>query len=499
MTSPSPAEILLELARRAKAKRGEAFPRELIESLHPKQRAFVEDPARSKAALCGRRAGKSRGTAVWLLQGGWSDPGGMSVYVARSKGDARRILGTELDEINKQFKLGLWSREIDNQLYYQLPNGHRIWLAGAKNQAEAEKFRGPKYRRVAIDEAQMYSFLEYMVKGIFRMALMDKKGEMSLTGTPGAVPAGFFYSATTGDGMVQWSTHAWTVYDNPFVHDVEEEVLAICKDYGITDFAKRHEHPTFRREVLGQWVLDLAVLVAPFIAEKNGFRVVEVTKERVEFVVGTDIKVFSPDDFDFAVVVDLGAGDTASTAFVTLAQHRRFPETYIIAAEKRANMIPSTIAAHAEQLARALPKWPQIVVDEGGLGKGYADEMRLTYGLSNIPAEKKKKRAFIELFSGDLKTGSIKVDPYKCRPLIDEMQLCQWNEDKSEIDLRFEDHAIMGAVYGARALRPNYRPEENPPKPGTPEWFRAETKRERELVQAQVRKRLKNKGRVAWR
>lgn len=449
----------------------------MLDGLHEKQRAFVLDPARSKAALCSRRAGKSHGDAVFLLDGAWEDPDGLSVFVARSKGDARRIVGTALDQISKQHSLKLWSREIDNQLYYQCPNGHRIWLAGAKTLAEAEKFRGPKYKRVVIDEAQTYSFLGYMVSDIFRFALMDKKGSLALSGTPGPVPAGLFYTATTGDGGPKWSTHTWTVFDNPFIHDVEEELREICRDIGIVDYAKRVEHPTYRREVMAQWILDLAALVAPFDSAKNSCRIADLPEG----------------EYDWAVVVDLGAGDSATTAFVVLAQRRGFPETYITFAKKYPNLIPSAVAARAEMLARNLPKWPTIVVDEGGLGKGYADEMRLTYGLGNVAAEKSKKRAFLELFGGDLKAGSILIDPYECRDLVDEMNLAQWNEDKSEIDERFEDHCIMGAVYGVRAVRPNYRPKFEPPKPGTPEWYAAEAARERKEAQERVRKRLKGR------
>jgi hypothetical protein len=114
--------------------------------------------------------------------------------------------------------------------------------------------------------------------------------------------------------------------------------------------------------------------------------------------------------------------------------------------------------------------------------------MRKTYGLNAVRAEKSSKRAFLELFAGDLKAGTIKVDPYECRDLVDEMQLCQWTPDRSEIDERFEDHAIMAAVYGARALRPNYRPE-----------LEKNIDHEREAVKAMVRKKAKKwRGGLPW-
>lgn len=466
-----PASTLLaELARRSGPKRSLELPPGLLAELHPYQQAFVRDASKRKAALCSRRAGKSYGAAAFLLEGGWSDPGGLSVYVVGSKGLARKIMLPAMQYYDRRYELGLHVHEVDGQLEVKLPNGHQIWLAGVKDSAAIEKFRGPKYRRVFIDEAQRYGgYLADMIEDVFEPALLDKNGELALGGTPSPVPAGLFYTATTGDGGPKWSTHSWTILDNPFITGTTAWLEQYRRQYGMTE-----EHPTYQREWLGLWVRDTGALVAPYDSTRNGFRVDELP----------------PGKYDYAVIVDLGAGSAASTAFLVMAQRRGFPETYILSAEKKPDMIPSKIAATAEMLARQCPTWPQIVVDEGGLGKGYADEMRKTYGLNAVAAEKSKKRAFLELFYGDLRAGTIKLDPYTCRALVDEMQLCQWTPDRSEIDERFEDHAIMAAVYGARALRPNYKPEVEQD---------IDREREREAVKAQVRaKQRRWRGGLPW-
>src|SRR5690242_3859010 len=97
-------QLLAELARR----RAEAAARlagtgrrlAFLEALHPKQSAFVLDRSRRKCALAGRRSGKSHGVAAWLLEGGEQDPGGLSVYVARSKGNARLIIWPAIEQLN---------------------------------------------------------------------------------------------------------------------------------------------------------------------------------------------------------------------------------------------------------------------------------------------------------------------------------------------------------------------------------------------------------------
>lgn len=478
-------ELLAELLRRQKANaasRSVELPKALFAALHPQQLAVIQDKSTRKTLICGRRAGKSYVGGAWLLEGAWADPGGLSLYIARSKGDARRIIGPAFDDYNRRFSLGLKWFEQDGQLMIRCPNGHVIWLAGCKDRSEIGKFRGPKYKRCLVDEAQEYGFLGELLADAIEPALIDKQGDLLLAGTPGPVPAGLFYTATTGDGGEQWSAHHWTIWQNPFIANADAWVAAYCRQYNLTP-----EHPTYKREWLGLWVRDDGVLVAPYDSVRNGCRLAEI-----------------PDgDYRWEVIVDLGAGELPSTAFVVMAQRVRFPETYIVYAEKRGDMIPSTVAARAELLSKHLPKhlpdaarlWSGmsagITVDEGGLGKGYADEMRRTYGLPVKAAEKQKKRAFLELFAGDLKNGTMKVDPYGARDLVDEMNLCQWLPDRSDIDPRFEDHAIMGAVYGSRVLRPYYRPEENEPKQGSPEWQAREAAKERAWAREQARKRSK--------
>lgn len=457
------AELLAELERRRRPQQQEY---RFLDGLHPKQAAFVKDPTKFKAAVCSRRAGKSEGDAAWLLEGGLGDPGGLSVYVARSKGNARLIIWPAFDRITNAYKMGLRLREIDNQLMVCLPNGHRIWLAGAKDSSEVGKFRGPKYRRVVIDEAQEYgAYLREMVAEVFEPALLDKNGELALTGTPGPVPAGLFYEATTGDGGPQWSTHSWTVLDNPYVADAAAFLERYRLRYGIDE-----SHPTYQREWLGRWVRDVGALVYPYDGELNAYR---------DLPTG---------EYHYAIGVDLGY--SSSTAFVVACCRKGHPEVYVIEVEKREGLIPSAIAAHCERFLKAYPG-AQLVVDAGGLGVGYVEEMRQSYGVPAQAAEKKNKRAFQELVAGDMQASVIRLDPWKCRPLISELQILQWAPDKSEEDERFENHAADAFLYAVRALRPYYRPEFEEPKEGSEEWVKREWAKERKVAQEQAKKRSK--------
>ncbi len=464
-------ELLAELERRRRPRQTPELDA-MMAGLHPKQLAFVNDKSRRKTALCSRRAGKSWGIAADLLTGGFSDPGGLSVYIAKSKGDARMILWPDvLEKMDQEFKLGLKLREIDNQLMVELPNRHRLWLAGCKDVTEIEKFRGKKYRKAVVDEAQRIAFLSELISAVLQPALIDKRGELILAGTPSPIPAGMFYEKTTGDGSPRWPTYEWTILDNPHIPHAAEELRLMREEYGWDE-----EHPTYQREWRGLWVRDEGSLIYPFQGDKNTF----------------DAR---PDEgqWQFAIGVDLGY--TSSTAWVVACCRRGHPEVYILEVEKREGLIPSAVAAHCD---RFLKKYPgaQLVVDAGGLGKGYVEEMRQSYGVPAQPAVKGNKRAFQELVAGDMRSGVIRLDPWKCRALIDEIQILQWTPDKSEEDDRFENHAADAFLYAVRALRPHYRPEENEPKEGSPEWQKREFAKERRQAQEAAKKRSKRNWRA---
>lgn len=465
-----PPELRAELERRVRISHDIRKGRRFLDDLHPKQRAFVTDPCRRKVALCSRRAGKSHGILGWLLDGALEDPGGLSVYVARSKGDARRILQPAIDYYTIRYpELQLRLREIDNQLLLVVGiTRHSIWLAGCKDQSEVGKFRGSKYKRVAIDESQEYgSFLRQLVTDAFEPALIDKAGHLLLAGTPSPIPAGLFYEASTGDGSPQWPTHHWTIFDNPHIPNANAEVELFCETYGLD-----RDSPTYRREYLGQWVRDEGALVYPFSANLNA-----ITPDLV------------PDGLRYILGVDIGYTD--ATAFTVAGIKLGAPEIWILRSWKRSGLIPSAVAAHVEAFREEFGAGLQVVVDEGGIGKGYAEEMRQRYGIGCVAAEKTKKRAYQEIVGGELRSGMVRIVARECAELLDEMCLLQWGPGRIAEDPRFENHSCDSFLYAVRAARTVYRPEQEAPKEGSAEWQAREAARTR----AEIRKRAELRSR----
>lgn len=446
-------------------------------ALFPAQLAFVEDAAPRKVALCSRRAGKSHGVAAWLLDGAANAPGELSLYVALSRNSARMILWRALEMIDRAEQIGLRLTEVDGQLIVRCPNGHRIWLAGCKDRSEVSKFRGPPYRRACIDEAQAFgSYLEELLDDAIDPTLLDLQGEVALVGTPGPIPAGYFYRASTGDGGPAWPTHRWTVRDNPHLPHVEAWLAERMARNGWTE-----QHPTYRREWLGEWVRDEGALVYPYDRVRNGWD--------GQLPEGT---------WRYGIGVDLGASEAEQgTAFVAAATRAGHPEVYVLEAQTWSGMIPSRTAAYLERWIERYTVSgvvPRVVVDEGGLGKGYAEEWRQTYALPVERAEKTRKRAYIELVAGDLRSGMVRIDERRARVLVDELQVMTWDDDRVAPDARFADHAADAMLYVVRALRPDYRPELESSRPGSAEAVNAEQAE----IRAETMRRLRGQGKLRW-
>lgn len=407
---------------------------------------------------------------VWFIVGALTDPGGLSVFIARTKGDARRILEPAVMELRSRTGMALRFFERDGQLMLGLPGRHSLWLAGCKDQSEVGKFRGAGkgFRRAAVDEAQEFAddVLRRLILGALEPALLDKHGDLCVTGTPGPIPAGLFYELTTGEGGTQWPTHHWTIHDNPHISDARAELEAYLKQYGLTA-----EAPVYQREWMGKWVHDPSALVYPYVGALNACGPEDIPSEHTNWVLGVDL------------------GSSSATAFVLGCIVPGGAHVWIKSAEKYEDLIPSTIAAYIERYRRDVPGL-RVVVDEGGLGRGYAQEMRERYGIPCEAAEKSKKRGFQEIVAGELRSATIKIDPWGCRVLLDELSILQWLPDRSEEDsVRFANHAADAFLYCVRALRGNYRPEVEPPKPGTPEWWAAQRDKDRKSARDRSKKR----------
>jgi hypothetical protein len=444
---------------------------------NPKQLAFVKDDADRKTALCGRRGGKTTGIAGWLYGGMVERPGTRQVYIGITRGSARQILwdGVLLRMV-KEYGLPLRETMRDGQLIIRHSNGSTLWIAGCDDKRELDKFRGQPFYRVNIDEAQGFpeEVLQPLIEDVLEPALADYRGQIALTGTPGPLDIGYFHAATTG--MVGgWSCgHQWDVRDNPwFANDTQTKdtrypnrAAEFLAD-GLLKCNNDPEHPTYLREYLGKWVHDAGALVYPFTGDNSW------QPESAEHPFG-----LPHGDYVYGLGVDLGFGER-STAFVLAAYRRGTGEVYLLKAYTRSRLIPTHLAAHVqavrERLRKEVDAGLRVVVDEGALGKGYAEQMR-SMGVGCEAAEKSEKRSYQEYVGGLIRGKQVKCNFAECKDLLVEAKKLQFDPETAEEDERYTRHCCDAMLYIVRSLFPRYNPELVEPVYGSPEWHRAQAK-----------------------
>lgn len=428
----------------------------LSQFLFDKQLAFVEDENPFKVAVCSRRAGKTISCAAHLIHTCVNTPNVTCLYITLSRNNAKKIIWKELLKINDNFKLSGTTDETE--LSMSFPNGSTLYLSGAKDQSEIEKFRGLAIKLCYIDECQSFKeYIQDLIDDIIGPALMDHAGSLCLIGTPGPVPVGYFYECAVKND--NWAKHSWTFWDNPHIEaksgKTHQEILdRELKRRGISPI-----DPSIQREWFGKWVLDLNSLLIQYKTEINDFNVLPERNQ-----------------YNYVMGVDVGFND--ADAICILAWSENDPVTYLV--EEIVNP-KQGISELVEQIQAAMKKYSigKIVMDMGGLGKKIGEEMSRRYLIPVEPADKSRKIENITLLNDALRRGHLKARP-NSRFAQDSYKV-EIDRDKStperiKVSDRFHSDIIDAVLYAFK-LSPAYAYE--PPKPapkyGTREWAEAQT------------------------
>lgn len=461
------ATVPVSAAAYRKLRASLGLPPLYISRLHERQRAFVGDTQRRTTAFCGRRGGKTRGLASKLLQIAEAKPGKRAVYITLTRARSRQIMWDgALEPMKAEMGLPIELKTRDNQLMVEHENGSSIWLAGCANKNEIDKFRGEGYVAAAIDEAMAFpEWIEELIEDALWPALGDYAGPLMLAGTAAPLCAGYFYEVTSGlrEGF---ANHHWDCRSNPYLLDGQggQEM------YDEALHRLGPEHPTFLREWCGQWVDDPESLVYPLTWPRNGWTPVP----------GDDRPYGLPDgEYTYGLGVDIGFGE-GSTAFVLAAARRGYGEVYLIKAWTRSRLTPVALAAHVaairDEHTKEAHRGLTIVMDEGALGKGYAEQAR-ELGVSCKAAEKKHKRAYQEYVRGLILSGHVLAHSQQCEALREETTKLAFDPETGEEDEAYRRHCSDAMLYICRELFPRYDPKHEDPPPGTPEAIRLEMAR----------------------
>lgn len=487
---------LAELARRAEAKKeSDAWSKRhvdrLLVSRFDRQRAFILDPARRKAALCTRRAGKTEADSAYLLVGALGGPKRICLFMARTRLRAKELTWKAVLDLMAMLSLEEGNDYQANlsTLTISFTNGSEIRWRGADNIADLRRKRGDKLWLVIIDESQDIEapILSELVVDIFGPALADLRGTICLTGTPGIVCAGYWWGVTCptapGERKVKgFSVHRWSVLDNPFLPHMRDDLKQEKAERGWAD-----DNPTWLREWRGQWVNDTGALFYKFDHERNVYD-------------PDSIKPWG-DGWYHVRGWDLGSVD--AMALVYWAFHPHDPNLYEAYSWKASGVSSDAVQKHAQEIEQRLGlNVVGSVADTGGLGKVVVDEVGKRSGEHYEAAKKTEKAAHVRLMNDDFLCGRIKLRPGS--PYASEVavlpKIADWDEAKTgkpaPEDPRFDNHCADAGLYGWRFCF-NFlgKPVDEAPKPGTEAFYK---KQEEELLAAMERQAEESQTKEWW-
>lgn len=374
-----------------------------LRGLFAKQQLVANDNCKRKALICGGRAGKTelslRKAASVCLRKRKAQVVFIGITRTSAENSAWELFRRLNDENRWGFKLN------ESRLRARAPNGSWLLICGSDSKRELEKFRGVPWDLVIIDECGSHrpDYLEYLVINVIQPRLMDRNGELWLLGTPTPQRWGIFYDITTGSDTTGrryrgWSVHHWDARDNPhvnwdrFINDPVDGVLVVN---GWTI-----DNAIFRREYLGEWVVDVTELAFRFLRERNVVNELPPLNQR--------------DAWRCIMAIDFGFVN--ATAYVVVFESELYGrKCFCVEADQRLGLAPTEVADWLRPVIEHYK--PDVLVgDLGGAGKAYAAELATRHKIHIAMAKKDDARAALETASDMLHTGqAVLLDSYSGR------------------------------------------------------------------------------------
>lgn len=452
-------------------------PFRLEEYCFDKQLEFIRDPAKFKTAVCSRRAGKTFACAADLSYSAITNKKVVCLYITLSRLNAKKIIWPELCEINRRFSLG--GKTNESELSITFHNQSTIYLSGAKDSKEIEKFRGLAIYKAYVDESQSFRpYIENLVDEVISKALFDHDGTLCLTGTPGPVPAGYFYKCATN---TEWSNHHWTMFDNPWLEKKSGKTPRQLVERDLKLKGVGIDNPTIQRECFGKWVIDSDALVIKYDSARNNYLFIPD----------------SPTPWRFIIGVDLGFDD--SDALCVLGYNDRYNAAYLFEEKVQAKQgITELVGQISDFYSRYRPD--KIVIDTAGLGKKIAEEITRRYAIMLEPADKARKFEFIELLNDALRTKRFFAK--SSSRFAQDAMILEWDKDpemkseKPKIKESFHSDIIDAVLY---AFKDSYHWLHEPTEPqvikGSQQWF---DKQAKEMEEQALENYTKSKEDDPW-
>ncbi len=349
----------------------------------PAQDAFINDKSPFLAAQCTRRAGKTNGLAMRLYNTMCKHPGTLSRYIALTHGSAEDILWPVLQQMDEIYS---WNAKFNvADLSMTIPNGAKLKLIGADTKNFIKRLKGAKSPAIAIDEAQDFGpHLQSLIDDVLTPTMADYDDAwLAITGTPGLIPSGTFFDITNST-IGGYSVHKWSIFDNPYLPNAKKFVEDLKLRNKWED-----DNPSYMREWLNKWVLDLDSLLIKYNAQVNHYE--EIPKDlHLSYILGVDIGMRDAD------------------ALAVLGWSEQTHDIYLVEELITNGQDITELSTQIEYMMRRYDL-QKIIMDEGALGKKIAEEIRRRKRIPVQAADKARKMENVAFLNDWLRLGRFKA------------------------------------------------------------------------------------------
>lgn len=479
-----------------------------------RQRAFLA--LTCDEALYGGAAGGGKSDALLMAALQYVHVPGYSAILFRRTFTDLSLPGALMDRARSWWRgrVGVHEHEGGKRWVFECPGGGTSTIVFAYMETDADRFRyaSAEFQFAGFDELTQFSEVQYR---FLSSRLRRPAGDAPLSRVPlrlrGATnPGGVghrwvgerFGIQKDGSQRASWTyrdgkdrascTAAERVFISARLNDnaAHVDVDAYKKTLAKLDATTRDQLER------GLWVLDEEGRVYKFDPDRN---LVDALPAR--------------DGWHWIFSIDLGSSERSpTTAFCRIAWHEHDPRTYVAHSRKEAGHTPTSIGDVCAQELEERPE-TEFVMDIGGLGAGYASEVRSRHSIPVIPAEKRDKLGYRKLLNGALKPVEILEDgAMRDLPAVlvfvasetvglqSECDSLTWNEQGTDVEPGVDDHETDALLYAWRRSQAHRSSQAPGPQPvvGTPEWFQAEADRQERAEFEAARASHEAKARAPW-
>lgn len=446
---------------------------------HPKQKEFID--LTSREALYGGAGGGGKSICLLMIALEHVDKPHYRCLILRRTLKALSQANALMD-VARLWLMGTDAKWNANDKVWTFPSGAMIKFGYLDHDSDLDNYQGAAYHTIIFDELTQFTEHQYLylLSRNRRVTGDTIPLKIRAASNPGGVGHKWVKKRFVDSGSSKHIYIPAKIDDNPSLNREEyKETLAELD-------------PIRRAQLLeGIWIEDEATIVMPYDDDLNGISTMP-----------------NLPDMMCILSIDLGASeDKKTTAFSLSGFSYSVPKLVVgLECEKFAGMIPSTMAEKIREYQERYDIM-RIVMDTGGLGVGYANEIQTRYAIPITPAKKSDRNGYIRLMKGDMRLGHIKIIRQTNKPLIQEMSELAW-KDERQLEMTAKDgsklpvdHAFDSFLYGWRECRHWQAIEpEKVPAHGTTEWAQWEADRMRKEASARGSKIIAeaNKHKRGW-